>query len=340
MSKDIFEKREYFKPFEYPEIEKFAKGIQRTFWVHDEVDFTADVQHFKVELNDTERYIIGTILKTFATTEVHVADEFWGMIGRYLPKPEIALVASTFTENEWRHAMGYDRLNQELGLTDYESFLKDDVANERLENLMKIGKDNKGNFSKGDVAKTLAIFGAFTENVNLFSQFAILRSFSSNGRNLLPNIGNIIDWSALDESLHAQCAMYLFNNIMEENPELFTAEFKTDIYVAARLTYEIEVKLIDQIFARGELPNLSKSALLNFMKDRINQSLRTIKLKPIFDIDKELLKELQWFYDEFDGEHHTDFFAKRPTSYSKKMVVFDKDSVKIDRNEIKKLING
>lgn len=334
----ILDSRIAFKPFEYPEIEQFAEVIQKTYWIASEIDFTIDIQNFKIDLNDTERYIIGTILKTFAQTEVFVADEFWSQVSKYLPKPEIALVSSTFTENEWRHAVAYDKLNEVLGLTDYDTFLKDGVAIERFENLCKIRQENEGKYSKTDIARSLALFSAFTENVNLFSQFAIMRSFSSNGRNLLPNIANIIDWSQSDERIHAQCGIYLFNKLIDEYPEIFNDEFKADIYIAAKITFDIEKKLIDQIFAQGELINLSKNQLINFMKDRLNQSLKELRLKPIFEVDNELLKQMQWFYDETDAQHHADFFFSRPTEYSKKLVSFNKDSVKVTKEEITSLL--
>lgn len=184
------------KPYEYPFLVERAKAIRNTYWVHDEISFDQDKHEFKVVLSDTERYIIGTILKTFSQTETHVADEFWSRLYNYMPKPEMSLLCACFTDNEWRHAEAYDRLNEELGLSDYISFQEDPVLMARMENLTKIRTDNKGAFSVRDLMLTLAVFGGFTEFVNLFSQFAILRSFSGNGRNLLTNIGDIIDWSA------------------------------------------------------------------------------------------------------------------------------------------------
>jgi ribonucleoside-diphosphate reductase beta chain len=331
---DLTQPRQAFKPFEYDKLLEFAQGIQKTYWIHDEVDFSADLHQFKTELSDVERYIIGTILKTFAQTEVHVADEFWSQMHNYMPKPEVFLVCSTFTENEMRHALAYDKLNEILGLTDYATFLEDDVAAARLENLMKIRKNHEGNPSVRDLARTLAVFGGFTENVNLFSQFAILRSFSSNGRNLLTNIADIIDWSQQDEKTHATCAIYLFNTLIEENPDIWDDEFKADIYTAARVTFEIEINLIDQIFEQGELPNLSKVQLVNFMKARINQSLLSMNLKSIFNVDEELLQEMSWFEDNFSALSHKDFFAKRPSEYTKHMVSYNKESVGISKEEI------
>jgi len=329
--------RQAYKPFEYPELEDFTDGIRNTYWLHTEVDFSRDVQEFETQLTDTEKYIVGTILKTFAQTEVHVADEFWSRIYDYLPKPEVFEMCSTFTENELRHSSAYNRLNEVLGLTDYETFLEDDVASSRIGNLMKIRKNIEGKASVKDICRTLAIFSGFVESVNLFSQFAILRSFSSNGRNLLTNIADIIDWSQLDEQIHGQGGLYLFNKLKEENPEIWDDEFKSDIYQAARVTYDIEVNLIDQIFAKGELPNLSKLTLLNFMKNRINLSLNIMGLKSIYNIDQELLLEISWFEDNFKAVSHKDFFSKRPSEYTKGLVAFDKNTVRVSREEVLKI---
>jgi len=329
--------RQAYKPFEY-NLDPYVQGIRGTYWIHDEVDFSADLHQFKTDLTEIERYIIGTILKTFAQTEVHVADEFWSKLYEYMPKPEVFRVCATFTENEMRHADAYDKLNEILGLQDYAAFLEDEVASARLENLMKIRKDHEGNPSVRDICRTLAVFGGFTENVNLFSQFAILRSFSSNGRNLLTNIADIIDWSQQDEKTHASCAIYLFNTLVSEHPEIWDDEFKSDIYTAAKVTFDIEINLIDQIFAKGELPNLSKNVLVNFMKARINQSLISMNLKGVFNVDQELLKEISWFEDNFNALSHKDFFAKRPSEYTKGMVSWNKNSVAVTKDEILKLV--
>jgi len=334
---NLLKPRIEFRPFEYPQFEDKAKAIQNTYWVHGEISFTKDKHEYLTELTDTERHIIGTILKTFAQTEVHVADEFWCRMHNYLPKPEIFLVCQTFSENEMRHALAYDKLNDVLGLDDYKAFLEDDVAMERLENLTKIRSDHDGNPSVRDLMKTLAVFGGFTEYVCLFSQFAILRSFSSNGRNLLTNIGEIIDWSALDEQHHAETAVEIFNILKDENPHLWDDEMKSSIYTAASLTYDIEEKLISQIFELGELPNLTKEELLNFMKDRINKSLVNFGLKPIKTVSETLLNKVQWFEDGLNANAHADFFVKRVTDYTKHLVAFTPDSVKTSKDHIERL---
>ena len=336
-TKSLLEPRVAFKPFEYPFLAEQAQLIRQTYWIHDEVSFDRDKHEFLTVLNDTERYIIGSILKTFAQTETHVADEFWSRLFRYMPKPEMALLCSCYTDNEWRHAEAYDKLNDVLGLTDYESFLEDEVLRERMENLTKIRENAGGDFNVKDLMLTLAVFGGFTEYVNLFSQFAIMMSFNGNGRNLLTNISEIIQWSALDEQHHAKTAMMIFNTLKEENPELWDDELKSKIYTAANITYDLEEAMINQIFAKGELPNLTKADLLNFMKHRINTALNFMGLKACKIVNEKALENLAWFEDGLNAKGYTDFFAKRVTDYTKNVVVYDKDTVKVDPDFLDKI---
>ena len=74
---------------------------------------------------------------------------------------------------------------------------------------------------------------------------------------------------------------------------------------------------MDWIFEMGELDHLSKAELLNFMKNRINISLKQINLNPIFQVDPALLQKMNWFEEEVFANTLDDFFAKRPVEYSK-----------------------
>lgn len=328
----LLERRETFKPFEYPELQSMWEKIQKTYWIHNSIDFSTDVQHFRIDLTEDERYIVGTILKSFTQAELVVMDDFWSLVGKFFPKPEVQILGVTFAENEARHSVAYSRLNDVLGIHNFDEFLKDPVLIERFNNL-KIGDDEV--ITPKKIMLVLSVFGCYTEYVNLFSQFAILKSFSANGRNLLPNIGNIIEYSALDEQTHALTAMYLLNKLKSEYPEHWTDDVIKTIRDYGSTTFEIESKLIAQIFERGNLPNLTKAQLINFMKNRINEALTIINVPILFtDVDANLLSEMDWFLTNIFAKQHTDFFYRKPTAYSKFTGVYDKNSVFVSRDEI------
>ena len=106
------------------------------------------------------------------------------------------------------------------------------------------------------------------------------------------------------------------SNMCDEYPEL-KEQCKDSIEQAANLIVELELKFIDKMFEMGDLENLKADDLKEFIKDRTNQKLKELGYKPIFDFDKDKASNLDWFYHLTGGHTHTDFFAIRPTDYSK-----------------------
>ena len=135
-------------------------------------------------------------------------------------------------------------------------------------------------------------------------------------RNLLKGIGQQMKWSVRDESLHSKMGCQLFRHMCQEFPEL-KEEAKDKIYEAAKLVLELEHKFIDKMFEQGDLENLKKEDLKQFIIKRINEKLVELGYEPQFEYDEKKASELDWFYHLTGGVTHTDFFALRPTDYSK-----------------------
>ena len=113
----IFDYRRNYKPFEYPEVTDFTDAINKSFWVHSEVDFTADTQDFLSHLSEPEKNAVKNALLAIAQIEVNVKT-FWGDLYTHLPKPEFNGLGSTFAECEFRHSEAYSRLLEVLGYND------------------------------------------------------------------------------------------------------------------------------------------------------------------------------------------------------------------------------
>ena len=181
-----------------------------------------------------KRILLGSILKGFAQTETVVNDYWSGLVTKWFRKPEIIMMATTFGAFETIHAEAYSLLNETLGLDNFSEFLEDEATMAKIENLMKTVRDSfDGETDWHEVAKSLAIFSAFTEGVNLFSSFAVLLSFKM--RNKLKGVGQIVEWSIRDESLHSEAGCWLFRTLIKENPELKTPELEAAINEAALL---------------------------------------------------------------------------------------------------------
>jgi len=217
-----------------------------------------------------------------------------------------------FGSQETIHAVAYSYLNETLGLENFEAFLQDKATMDRFDNLVAY----KGTELVG-IAKSLAIFSAFAEGVSLYSAFAVLYSFQL--RNLLKGIGQQMKWSVRDESLHSKMGCRLFRHMCKEMPNLLE-ECRDDVTTAATAMLKAEEKYIDKMFELGDIENLKAYDLKQFIRKRLNEKLQELgyfDLGEYFAFDEDGATKLDWFYHLTGGHTHTDFFAVRPTDYSK-----------------------
>ncbi len=311
----IFDKRVYYKPFEYPEVLQFVEAINKSFWVHSEVDFTADTQDFHSHLTEAERNAVKNSLLAIAQIEVAVKS-FWGNLYHHFPKPEMNGLGSTFAECEFRHSEAYSRLVEVLGYNNQFSQLLDvPVLKERIEYLSEALGTAKSN-DKREYTLSLILFSILIENVSLFSQFAIILSFTR-FKGLMKNVSNIIAWTSVDEQIHANAGIYLVNKIREEYPEIFTEETTEHVRSLVEKSIEVENRILDWIFNAGEIGIVKKNDLANFMKYRADDSLKRIGFKPLFNVTAGEIRPMLWFEEEVFSNSLDDFFAKRPVDYTK-----------------------
>jgi len=314
----LLKERVVYKPFEYPKAYDYWLKQQQAHWLHTEVPMAQDVSDWKSNMKDTEKNVVGQILKGFAQTETIVNDYWSTLVTKWFRKPEVIMMGTTLGSSETIHAEAYSLLNEQLGLDDFSEFLEDEATMAKIEALMDVRDNDDGTANWHERAKSLAIFSAFTEGVNLFSSFAVLLSFKM--RNKLKGVGQIVEWSVRDESLHSEAGCWLFRTLMEEEPRFKTKKLISEIEDAAQMSMKLEFDFIDKVFEMGDLENLTKDELKNFIKHRINTKMVDLGLKPIIpasEIDKGALKTMKWFDAVIAGKQHTDFFASRVTNYSK-----------------------
>ena len=320
MSK-LFTERVEYKPFEFPEyyLDGWLPQAQ-AFWLHTEISMQGDLKDWNENIKPHEKNLVGNILLGFAQTECAVSDYWTGMVTDWFPKWEIKHMAMLFGSQETIHATAYSYLNETLGLEDFEAFLHEPTTAERFDYLMNTEAEYthedllKNPTARKDVARSLAIFSAFGEGVALYSSFAVLYSFQM--RNKLKGIGQQMKWSVRDESLHSKMGCQLFNHMCEEYTDLRDS-VQSQVEEAAKLMVEMEMKFIDKMFEMGDLENLKKEDLKEFIKKRANEKLAELGYQSIFEYNEESASELDWFYHLTGGHTHTDFFAVRPTDYSK-----------------------
>jgi len=313
---NIFEKRINLKPYEYPQLNEYVDAIRHSYWIHSEFNFTSDIQDFKTRLTIVEQNAIKNTMLAISQIEVAVKS-FWGEIYNKMPKPEIGSVGATFAESEVRHHDAYSHLLEILGLNnEFKNLKKKPVIMRRVHYLETALKNAKSEDNK-EYAESILLFSLFIEHVSLFSQFLIIMAFNKH-KNMLKGVSNVVEATSKEEQIHGDFGIDIIRIIKAENPTWFDKEHSAVVRELCEEAFKSESKLIDWIFEAGELDFLPKDVINEFLKNRFNNSLESIGIEKVFDVDDTLLEQTEWFDDEIIGTKHGDFFVKRSINYSKR----------------------
>ena len=294
--------REYRQPYKINgefELPQFFEAYQKALssvWRPQEVSFESDIRDWQTSSED-EKEIIGGILRGFTQLECHVSD-YWAKIPTWFPKHEIAAVARAFSLSEIVHAEAYNLLSDTLGLDEFEAFLGDPIAQQKIGYFL----ENRG------IKESLAVFSGAGEGVSLFSSFAVLLSLNLTGR--FKGIAQIISWSALDEQQHSDTGIALFRELIAEDP-LTEAEVE-GIRNGFRMVLRNEEAFLDQIFNGRSLGTITLGDTKQYLRWRANERIRKLGVSvPFFHCDETAANRIKaWFHPLMAGATSTDFFAQ------------------------------
>jgi ribonucleoside-diphosphate reductase beta chain len=321
----IFEEQVSRKPNRYPWTDEFIEAMHSGFWTDKEFNFHSDVQQFRTELSEQERQIIVRTLSAIGQIEIAVKT-FWAKLGENLPHPSLSDMGYVMANVEVIHNNAYERLIEALDMEDiFEENMKLDWIQGRVKYLKKYThrfyKDSRKQY-----LYALILFTLFVENVSLFSQFYVINWFARH-KNVLKDTDQQVKYTRNEENIHALVGIKLINTIREEHPELFDGELTERIVSEAKEAFKAESKIIDWMINGYKQKGISAAILNEFVKNRINESLRQIGFPQPFEVDNSLLSETIWFDEELLGNSMTDFFYTRPTEYSKKNQSFSEQDL-------------
>ena len=322
----IFEEQISRKPNRYPWAEQFIQAMHDGFWTDKEFNFKSDIQQFKVELNDQEREIVVRTLSAIGQIEVAVKT-FWAKLGENLPHPALQDLGYVMANTEVIHNNAYERL---LSVLELEGIFEENLKLEWIQGRVKYLRKYTHRFykdSKKQYLYAIILFTLFVENVSLFSQFYIINHFAR-FKNVMKDTDQQVKYTRNEENIHALVGIQIINTIRQEHPELFDAELEQRIQGAAQEAFLAESKIIDWMVNGIDEKSLSAPILKEFIKNRINESMKQISMPlPFTDVDQALLSKTVWFDEELLGNNMTDFFHSRPTEYSKKNQSFGEDDL-------------
>ena len=298
-----------YKPFRYPWAYDAWLTQQRVHWLPEEVPLADDVKDWHNKLSDAERNLLTQIFRFFTQSDIEVNNCYMKRYSRVFQPTEVQMMLSAFSNMETIHIAAYSHLLDTIGMpeTEYQAFLHYKEMKDKFDYMQKFDVDTDEN-----IARTLAVFGGFTEGLQLFASFAILMNFPR--FNKMKGMGQIVSWSVRDESLHTESIIKLFHTFISENREIWTEDMQRSLYVICSEMVEHEDAFIDLAFEMGGVEGLEGREVKQYIRYIADRRLSQLGLQPIYRIEKN---PLPWMDEMINGMEHTNFFENRATEYSK-----------------------
>ncbi|MDZ5761950.1 Ribonucleoside-diphosphate reductase subunit beta [Candidatus Cyrtobacter comes] len=306
----LLEPRAFYKPFQYPFAYDAWQMQQRIHWMPEEVSMADDVRDWKYSLSESERHLLTQIFRFFTQADIEVSNCYMQNYGKIFKPKEVQMMLAAFSNIETIHIAAYAHLLDTVGMpeVEYQAFLKYEQMKNKYDYLQQFNVD-----TKLDIAKTLAVFGAFTEGLQLFGSFAMLMNFQRFGK--MKGMGQIVAWSVRDETLHTDSITHLFRIFINENPEVWSDELIAFLYNACRKIVELEDAFIDLAFEfGGAIEGITALDVKLYIRFIANRRLKQLGLSSIFDIKKN---PLPWMDEILNSPEHANFFEARSTEYAR-----------------------
>ena len=297
-----------YKPFRYPWAFDMWKKQQQVHWMPEEVPLGEDCKDWAANLNDKERNLLTQIFRFFTQSDIEVADNYMEKYGRVFKPTEVKMMLSSFANMETIHIAAYALLLETIGMPESEfgAFMEYEAMRDKHDYMGQFGVE-----TDADIARTLAMFGGFTEGLQLFASFAMLMNFPR--QNKMKGMGQIVSWSVRDESLHCDGIIKLYHAFNAETG-CVTPTVADDIVECCRTVVGLEDKFIDLAFEAGDVNGMTPEDIKQYIRFIADWRLRQLKLPELYGVKEN---PLPWLQSLLSGVEHANFFEARATEYSK-----------------------
>ena len=299
---------------EYPQVLKFIEDQMNVFWLHSEIKMDKDIQDILVNLTEAERFGVIESLMLFNHYEVFAGSEYWnGRFARTYPRIEFQELAAVNGMVELAiHKRFYQSINEKLRIHTnefYNEYKADPVLVARMGFLDEMVNDEDH----------LLSVGAFSmlEGAVLYTIFAYLKHFQSQGKNKMKALVSGINFSVRDENQHAEAGAWTFREDVRQSklsPERLEALY-SKLYKAADILREHEHHIADKIFSKGRVDGITAHQLKNFADSRLDLCLENLGLSARYKPTSNPIAE--WFYLGISKAKIHDFFNSQGNDYNR-----------------------
>jgi ribonucleoside-diphosphate reductase beta chain len=307
----------HLKPVRYQwAMDLYDQAVANT-WFPNEVQLVQDLTDFK-KLTEEEKHALKTVISYLNPNELLINKSLAFGIYPYVNAAEAQLYLSKQMWEEANHFMTFEYIIETFPFNREEIYaagfgkksLADKAAfqNKHLQVMMSPDLDITTLEGKKDFVRSLVAYNIVLEGIWFYSGFMVGMSFRQ--RNLLRNIGSLLDWITKDENLHLTFGINLLLTILDENPELQTEEFADEIRALI-----LEAVTLEEAYNQDMLPK----GILGLNADYVNQYVKHMtdrRLEELgFEKEYNVSNPAKWMATANDTLELVNFFESTNTSY-------------------------
>jgi len=309
-------------PLKYQWAYDLYRKMKANHWEPEDIPMGKDIEQWRDEkaLSEVERWIIRMGIGYFSAAEGIVGDNIQHVVRELVTAPELKLVLGRHAHEENIHADSLLYMIASLGINPHEcEAMFEDVPTivRKNEFVTRVSKSLRRDIdltqpeNKKLLAKNIFVFGQCMEGTQFYGLFGMVLSLYR--QNKFPGIGQMFRYTLRDESNHIEVFRNLFMDLVEENREIWTAEFKEELRELMQ-----EAVTLEKEFIRDCLPvnavGLSLEDFLTYIDYIADRRLEGVGLMPLNPGAKN---PLPWLAEMMDIKKEQNFFEGRVTEYQK-----------------------
>ena len=308
-------------PLKYQWAYDLYKTMKNNHWEPEDIPMQKDVEQWRgTEITDVERWIIKMGVGYFSAAEGIVGDNILHVVREVVTAPELKLVLGRHAHEENIHADSLVYMISSLGLNPHEcEAMFEDVPTITAKNNFLVSNsralrrdvDLTVTENKQALAKNMFMFGQVMEGTQFYGLFGMILSLYR--QNKFPGIGQMFRYTLRDESNHIELLRSLLNELVKENPDIWTEEFKEDLRNTMREGIRLEKEFIRDCLPVSAV-GLSAEEFEQYIDYIGDRRLVNCRLEPLHE---STTNPFPWLAEMMDIKKEQNFFEGRVTEYQK-----------------------
>ena len=308
-------------PLKYQWAYDLYRNMKANHWEPEDVPMQKDCEYWRSdEISDIERWIIKMGIGYFSGAEGIVGDNIIHVIRELVTAPELRLVLGRHAHEENIHADSLVYMISSLGINPHEceSILEDIETVQkktdfvaRNSRAMRRDIDLTQTSAKQDFAKNIFLFGQCMEGTQFYGLFGMILSLYR--QNKFPGIGQMFRYTLRDESNHIELLRNLLMDLVEENPDIWTQQFRDDLTQMMVDAVNLEKEFISDCLPVNSV-GLSAEEFTLYIDYIADRRLEGVGLPPL---NPGVKNPFPWLAEMMDIKKEQNFFEGRVTEYQK-----------------------